>query len=101
MKRVKNKNAPMLFGPDKLTGDQIMKLPKKKGNEYIRNLTAEEKGDFFTEGMIENINAKHKTKFYVEYGTGEREVIEAEKFSDAVEIVNKKAKALKTSVTIE
>jgi len=50
----------MLFGPDKLTGDQIMELPFEKGNEYIRNLTAQETGDFFTEGMVENINARHK-----------------------------------------
>jgi len=50
---------------------------------------------------VKNINAKHKTKFYVEYGDGEKVVIEAEKFSDVVKIALAEAKKRKTSVTIE
>ena len=55
-------NKPKLLGPDKLTVDQILALPKEKRGEYLRSMTAQEKGDFFTGGMVETLNAKQNER---------------------------------------
>lgn len=55
-----NKDTPRLFGPDKLTAEQLQEMPKDKRQKYISKMTAQETGNYFTAGFVKTLNAQHK-----------------------------------------
>lgn len=60
MTNTENKDTPKLLGPDKLTIEQIQKMPREKRLKYISQMTAKDVGSYFTSGMVETLNAQHK-----------------------------------------
>ena len=51
----KNKKE-LLLGPRKLTPAQIDAMPNQEAIDYLGEMSAEESGQYFMEGIIENLN---------------------------------------------
>lgn len=60
MDNAENKETPKLLGPDKLTVEQLEKMPKEKRQKYLAKMNAQEAGDYFTAGMVKTLNAQLK-----------------------------------------